>query len=106
MANHPKMSLSSLSNGRELSIAYHNLFDYPLNDTELKRWKLILKVSTAKIKIENLDNYYFLKGRMEIVGLRKERESNFSNKIKIAKNAAKVLKNIPTIMFVGVTGSL
>jgi len=51
-------------------------------------------------------SYYFLSGREKIIKTRKERELYSSKKITIAKHSASLIANIPSVLFVGITGSL
>lgn len=73
------------------SINYHKIFDYPLTQEELLRWRY----KNVNEKTTNTKN----KKRLE-------REKISRQKLIIAKKASKILSLIPTIKFVGVTGSL
>ncbi|KKR88389.1 MAG: hypothetical protein UU37_C0004G0007 [Candidatus Gottesmanbacteria bacterium GW2011_GWA2_41_12] len=52
------------------------------------------------------NGYYFLRGREKIINIRNEREEYSRDKWTKAKKAASLLKIIPTVKMVGVTGSL
>ncbi|HTK03530.1 MAG TPA: hypothetical protein VL401_02050 [Alphaproteobacteria bacterium] len=77
-----------------LSIKYHKIFDYKLVKSDFPKWfykidsKDISKISKTKSKT------------------RLQREKYSLSKLKLAKKAAKILAKIPTIKFVGITGSL
>lgn len=98
------------------TLAYADVFDYPLKEKEIYRFL----ISNLPSPISNLQkelfalspdvsqrgDFYFLKGREEIVSLRKKREQRSREKLKIAKRIAGWLKLIPTIQMIAVTGAL
>lgn len=101
------------------TLAYADVFDYPLSSQEV--WRFLITPSKTKVSdvqialtqmsadlklINTNDGFYFLKGRDEIVNIRKKREQESRKKLKIAKRAARWLKLIPTIKMVAVTGAL
>ena len=87
------------------SVIYHNIFDYPLMEDELYKWKCgeNIKGNTGVIY---KNNFYLLDGKEKIIRRRIENEKNSNNKLKIAKKAAKLISKIPMIRFVGITGAL
>lgn len=88
------------------SIIYHDIFNYPLDRSELKTWYTPIKIKTSKLKVMSKNNFYFLQGRSEIIEKRLENERYSKRKIKIAKKAADLISKIPSVLFVGITGSL
>ncbi len=101
------------------TLAYADIFDYPLNLKEIQKFLIGKKFkSQEKIKkeiqespelllrIDHQKNFYFLKGREKIVKLRREREKISQKKLKIAQRVSRWLKIIPTIKMVAVTGAL
>lgn len=102
--------MSSLSKAQKLSVFYHDIFDYPLTRDDLEKWIIapnILKIPISKYrKVESQDNFFFLKGRKSLVKKRLEREKLSKDKLILAENAVKKLIYIPTIKFIGLTGSL
>lgn len=90
---------------RFLSIAYHDLFDYPLTGEELKYWQ-IGSEQTPMHKISKIGKFYSLSGRQEIILTRSNAKKPSETKYKIAQNASRFLSVIPSIDFVGITGSL
>lgn len=105
------------------TLAYADVFDYPLTPEELyrllipvygsqpatyskedlnKELSYLLKVGNCKLN----DGYYFLRGREKIVDLRRKRERWGHQKLRIAEEVAGWLKLIPWIKMVGVTGNL
>lgn len=87
------------------TIIYADIFDYPLTKEEINYWLIPSKTHHSKL-IEQKEEYYFLRGRRKIINLRKKRFKYSKKKYEIAKNVAKILKLIPTIKLVGITGAL
>ena len=97
------------------TLAYADIFDYPLRENEIYRFLIsdiryqILDVSKGLKELPEVsqkNNFYFLKEREHLVLLRKKRERWSRKKLKIAKQVARCLKLIPTIKMVAVTGAL
>lgn len=91
------------------SIAYHDRFDYPLTEKELEKWragKLAIGRQSLVISYDYFGGYFFLKGREKIIEKRQEREKISQKKLQLAKKYSKIFKLVPTIKFVGITGSL
>jgi len=104
------------------TLAYADLFDYPLKKSEIWSWlikrgkgeskdskkefeaslKDLLKTKSLQI----ISGFYFLSGRKEIVKIRKKREKVSKEKIEKAKKIAKVLQILPWIRLIGITGGL
>ena len=96
-----------LSKAELASIAYHDIFDFPLTFSELIRWtlgKYDNNVSSGNLKF--LNGFYFLNGREGIIFKRALRKRVSERKIKIAQKAANVLRRLPFVKMVAVTGSL
>lgn len=101
------------------TLAYADIFDYPLTFEELYQFfvvhkplshtdfKKALSLISADSKLINADvGFFFLAGREKIVALRKKRERWSREKLKIAQKVAGWLRLIPWVRLVGVTGSL
>lgn len=97
------------------TVCYSDIFDFPLKKEEIYRFLIEKKVKkkdlskaliNLKKQVEEKDGYYFLPGRKDIVNLRKSREKNAEEKIQLAKKTTDILKKIPFIEMVGITGSL
>ncbi|OGG14770.1 hypothetical protein A2773_04105 [Candidatus Gottesmanbacteria bacterium RIFCSPHIGHO2_01_FULL_39_10] len=97
------------------TLIYSDIFDYPLTRQEIQKWVIqynnltIDQFNNELKKIKNIqikNGYYFLKGRDNIVSLRKQREKYSQGKLAIALKAASLLKIIPSIRLIGITGAL
>lgn len=114
-------SKTNLSKAIFSSLAYSDIFDYPLTGEEISQWLIggrellsvsskevdkKLKVFVEKKKIGKREVYYYLKGRAKIVKTRKEREKWSIAKIKIAENIAVILRKIPWVKLIGITGGV
>ena len=101
------------------TLIYADIFDYPLNSEELYRFLIInhpisysvfknalSRIITNDKRINTNKNYYFLKGRREIISLRQKREKWSQEKIKIGRRIGRWLKLIPWIKLMGITGAL
>ena len=76
------------------SIKYHEIFDYKLTKEELLKWQY----KKEKPSIKGVTS---IKSKVRV-----EREKYSKPKLEIAKKAAKLISKIPTVKFVGITGSL
>lgn len=104
------------------TLAYADVFDYPLNKDEIWRWLIAekrsqktgdrkkftrsLKSILDSDKIHFIRGFYCLKDREKIILLRKRKEQYSASKIKLAGKVAGILRLIPWVKLVGVTGAL
>ena len=89
------------------SLKYHDIFNYPLTKEEIKKWTTVgFKNFSEKISFSGKNEYFFLNGREGIVKTRILNEKYSRKKLVIAKKASKLIANISTIRFVGITGAL
>jgi len=95
-----------LSKGQTASVIYHDLFDYPLTKSELEKWKFKGDLGFKSYDLRKTREFYHLRGREKLVGERIKKESYSRKKLKIARRAAALLDKLPTVRFVGITGSL
>lgn len=97
-----------VSSSQVLSIIYHDIFDFPLTEDEIEKWEVRGGNVDNEVRsgIEKTRGYYHLKYRASIVLLRKSREKESIKKLKLARKISTKLSTIPTIKFIGVTGSL
>jgi D-beta-D-heptose 7-phosphate kinase/D-beta-D-heptose 1-phosphate adenosyltransferase len=80
-----------LKSSESITVKYHNIFDYRLTKEEAIKWQY----KNQNIVVRGDKN----KSRLQ-------REKYSQNKLKIAKKAAKLISKVPTVLFVGITGSL
>lgn len=89
------------------TLAYADVFDYPMTGEELKRWLLFFsRVPVPDKGVERDGKFYLLSGRKRIVRVRIERGREVPVKLAIAGRMAGLLKFVPTVKLVGVTGGL
>lgn len=82
------------------AIAYADIFDYPLTSEELRMWLPYIRHSLAASQ-ESV-----LRRQKRLIAIRKQREAWSREKWIRARRVATLLKLIPTIALVGVTGGL
>lgn len=73
------------------SVKYHDIFDFKLTKEEAVRWQY----KNQKVVVSGRKN----KSRLQ-------REKYSLKKLVIARNASKLISKIPTVLFIGITGSL
>lgn len=95
------------------TLAYSDIFDYPLTADELHRFLVMSAerrdVEQCAAKGKNIsfkDGYFYLAGRDEIVGLRRQREITSRKIFKRAMFYGRVLGALPFVRMVALTGSL
>ncbi len=92
------------------TIAWFDVFDWPLNLAELQKYAQLEssdEIPNDSLKsIENINGFYFLKGRQEIIRKRIFRQKIAIKKIKIGKFAAEILSFIPFIKMVAICNDL
>ena len=97
------------------TLLYSDIFDYPLRKEEI--WDFLISEKeidkkdflsglTKDMNIQKQEKFYFIKGREELVSLRKNREAFSLEKIKKENSIARFLSLIPTVKFIGISGSL
>lgn len=92
------------------TLHYADIFDYPLKVEEIKKYSVerlsVGDLEEALTQMSADGGYYCLPGREEIIKLRRRREAFSRSKINKAKRIASVLKFIPWVKLIGVTGAL
>lgn len=87
-----------MTDSEKIAIIYHRIFSFELSPSELTKWRAgsaltlaskVLVKAPLKKKEKNLHDLLITKKKMEI-----------------AKSGGQLLSKIPTVLFVGVTGSL
>jgi len=107
----------SLSSSIFFTLAYADIFQYPYTSDELEGWipKNIWGKKAIWEQIQSLRRkkiiafhapFFVLYGHTKNIQIRLNREQKAVSKREKAHNAARILRAIPTIMFVGITGGL
>lgn len=98
------------------TLLYESIFDFPLDKEEI--WKFLISnhkitrlsfnnfLNNAGILHDSKTGYYYLRGNERIIGERTVKSEISEKKNKIAERAVYLLSLIPTIKFVGISGSL
>lgn len=98
------------------TVVYSSLFHFPLTEEEI--WKYFiadLPLTKAALKkqlvplpkeLAKKDNFYVLCGEETSVALRQAGEIEYMRKLPIIKKAIMLLSFVPSIMFIGLSGSL
>jgi len=100
------------------SILYADIFNHPMTEREVWRWmptsvhiskkvfhKELLTLVKKK-KILSLSPFLLLPQHKKYLGIHAQRLMTSQKKWKLACKVGRILKGVPTILFVGVTGSL
>lgn len=100
---------SDLDKPSRFALIYHSIFDYPLTFSELIKWR----PNPEKVEKYSLDGSFvskdgftILAGREGGIYKRELRRRISKRKMVIAEKTARVLRIIPTIKMIAVTGSL
>ncbi|MDD5415481.1 MAG: hypothetical protein PHE48_00570 [Candidatus Daviesbacteria bacterium] len=99
------------------TLAYADIFDYPLNTYELHKWLIGKKLTLRQVEkalkklyqvsgIKYKGEYYFLPRRNKLTAKRRRREKQSAIYFRKAKILSQALKLIPWIKLVGVSGAL
>jgi len=94
-----------VSPGAAVSVIYHDIFDFPLTLTEMIKWESGVAFG-KEVAIGAKNGFFFVEGREGIVLKRLMRKRISARKREIAARAAGILKIIPWVKFVGITGAL
>jgi hypothetical protein len=109
----PRTDISVLERAILETLAYSDIFDYPLKLDELHKY-LTTSATIAQLisglsqthHVESKDGFYFLQGRVDIVPLRLDRERISRKAFKRAVRYGRILGKLPFIRMVALTGSL
>lgn len=98
------------------TLIYSDIFNFPLTEDELwyflktdnKVAKKHFKAVITRIPqtLSRIDEYYFLKGKETNVKQREKQKTSNEQKILHAKKITRILSYVPTIMFIGISGSV
>ena len=87
------------------TLVYADVFDYPLRAAELVEWQIAGDRPRPELTGKT-GKFYHLKGRQALAVLRRRRQHFSHLKLKRARLAAGLLKLIPWIKLIAVTGAL
>ena len=114
----PSFRVSELQKDIIKTLAYADIFDYPLKDEEIFKWlisssnipltsfKKTLKGMTGKGVLDQQGDYYCLPGKEKNLKARQARTKFSQVKLILAQKAAQKLSWLPTLKMVGITGAL
>ncbi len=96
------------------TLAYSDIFEYPLRLQELHRYlpmrtemeQLSSALNRLGNRVQKQADHYFLSGRAEIVGIREQRTARSRSLLPRALQYGRVLGALPFIRMVALTGSL
>lgn len=99
------------------TLAYADIFDYPLKIQEIHKWLIgkkatlrqvekALKKLNQELRIKNKGKFFFLRRRDKLGVQRIRREKQSASYFKKAKILSQILKIIPWIKLVGISGGL
>jgi len=102
-ANQRKLTSENL-----FSIYYHSLFEFPLTTLELVKWQPGRKFRNKSLNIpyEYNDGYFFSRSKKGFLVKRMFKRRESFRKVEIARKTARILKRIPYIKCIAITGSL
>jgi hypothetical protein len=111
MVNH---SLDNLARAILQTVAYSDIFDYPLRAPEIHRYLTGVPASVEAVNhaledaglLLRVGEYFVLPGREEIVGIRLQREARSRKLLPRAIRYGRILGAMPYIRMVALTGSL
>ncbi len=106
--------MSTLQKSIIATLAFFDIFDYPLTLLELWRWSYGFEASLAEVEeilsslvgVENQSGFYFLAGRSAIVKTRLDKYNIAEDKFVWARRAAWLLGKLPFIRLVAVCNTL
>jgi hypothetical protein len=110
----PNMFIGDLEHAILKALAYSDIFEHPLRLKELHRYlpmradvrQLPLVLESMRGQVGGKDDFYFLTGREEIVGIRKQREANSQKLMPRALAYGRILGSLPFVRMAALTGSL
>ena len=99
------------------TLVYADIFDYPLTVYEIHKWLIggkatlrqtekTLEKLNQESRIKNQAGRYFLPGRIGLVAKRRRREKQSASYFKKAKVLTSILRIIPWVKLVGISGGL
>jgi D-beta-D-heptose 7-phosphate kinase/D-beta-D-heptose 1-phosphate adenosyltransferase len=105
-----KQILKDLKREQIASVVYHDIFDFPLNSAELYKWKTgkeaIKNIKHKTPGIEYKRGYFYLRSRDKLISKRLVRDKISEEKMKLARKYGLIIKYIPSVKMVAITGAL
>ncbi len=92
-----------------ITLLYADIFDYPLTRQEVACWCVFQEVKTTFLLPQvahKQENFIFTSGHISLIALRQKRHMLAKEKWHVAKQASRLLRWVPSIEFIGVTGGL
>ncbi|MBI4084708.1 MAG: hypothetical protein HY431_02280, partial [Candidatus Levybacteria bacterium] len=106
----------NLSNQQEIlkTLLYSDIFQYPLTENELWRFAgAKMNKDACHHALRNLTHlitkegkYYYLTDRRGMVKKREERVKESERKVRFAKESVSLLRLVPSVVFIGISGSV
>ncbi|MBI2404913.1 hypothetical protein HYV22_01895 [Candidatus Gottesmanbacteria bacterium] len=89
------------------TLLYADIFDYPLTASEVIYWSVLYENPRPFPKeVKKKKQFFIFPGREAIIATREKRRRWAGKKWGIARKVARILRCIPTIELIGVTGGL
>src|SRR3989344_3645933 len=99
------------------TLAYHDIFNYPMRAEEIHHYLIGAKASPQTIQrtldlmtqrgnLSERESYYFLEGKGLIVATRQLRQKYSKAKLKRARFFARLIKLITTVKLIAISGAL
>ena len=122
--DHPVVSIdqsldkTTLENAILWTVAYADVFDFPLSIEQLHRYLIGMKVSSQRLqsvlsdgnlasyRMSNISGLFTLQGRENIVGIRKQRAKYSVHLWAKASSYGQLIARLPFVRMVAVTGAL
>lgn len=109
--------MNDISQSILTTLAYHDIFDYPLKVDEVHQYLIAVKSSFSSVQEELRElkvlgiigerrGYFFLKNRENLVAARRQRAKYSQAKLKRAKLFSRLLTRVPTVQLVAISGAL
>lgn len=90
------------------TLVYADIFNYPLKINEIHKWLIGKKATLRQVEkaLKGYQKYYFLQRRKNLIIQRRRKERQSEIYLRKAKILCQILKIIPWIKLVGISGGL
>src|SRR3989344_2168165 len=108
MLLHQDTAQKETTSFEKAAVFYHDIFDFPLTLSETIKWACGEEIARnfQNIEVSCNNNFYFLKGKSNMVLKRMLRKRVSQRKMALAKRYAKIVAFIPTVRLIAVSGAL